>query len=520
MPDSGRDRSRRRRASGGPRPVDHAPGYRFLERADGLRIEHPQRHAVDLRIAPPRIEIASASRRLSHSLFVSPIGLARLVAGALLGAPDTTTGDAFDEVRREIWTISRMLEPVRRALLRRHAPDFAAIEDLMLPMRGTMPRLARSPIFYRFPYLVSDVRRFRAAAIALAFLEDDLWPHRPLVDRRRPHVRELCRHMANWRGLFSPDATPYRSLDRTLMNLPDGIPPALVCALRDVRLERPIVDRLELLFLLQCLALARERRQPLPWLRALQHASAAAVVGGLERIAAATHRRTLAADDPSDVRFAATYLIDAQVGAVARFEHVISHAIRAHAGLQRGQPRGNRRVEGDHLDSLAFRRDTPVAMPPLPPPAVPGLRFLATVGEIHDEGRAMGHCIGLYAGRAVRGECFLFHAEHGGVAASVEVGADGRVHQAAGPDNRTNAAVEWARCTLAAWTRAWPARGRARDRLDDDPATSTFLARATRQQRRLMAQVEALERRLVSETRQRVQATRARARRMRTPTLH
>src|SRR5262249_11125685 len=157
------------------------------------------------------------------------------------------------------------LQGVRRALLERHAPDFLAVEDRMRKIRGGVPRLARSPLLYRTPYLVRDVCRFRAAAIALAFLEDELWPRPATGDAAPPGDRTVCGAMSAWRGLFAPDLVPYRSLDRTLMNLPDAVHPALVCSLRHVRLERAVVDPIELQLLLQCVALARQRREPIPW---------------------------------------------------------------------------------------------------------------------------------------------------------------------------------------------------------------------------------------------------------------
>ena len=46
----------------------------------------------------------------------------------------------------------------------------------------------------------------------------------------------------------------------------------------------------------------------------------------------------------------------------------------------------------------------------------------------------MRHCIASYAGKALAGESFLFHIEHRGEVASVEVDTRGRVLQAYGPE--------------------------------------------------------------------------------------
>lgn len=467
MPAADRERGRRRAATGRRRGGARTAPYRFLERHDGVRVEHPRHPAVDLRVDGRWIVITSATRRTRCPLFTASVGLARMVASAVLGRPSARSDEDFDAVRREIWALREPLQRARRRLLDRHAADYSAVEQRMLAIRGTVPRLARSRLFYRTPHLARDVRRFRAAAIALAFLEDELWPRALAARGRPPRLVDLYRLMRAWRGLFAPGGVTYRSLDRVLMNLPDGIYPALVCALRHVRLERPVTDVVELHLLLECVALAHQRGQRLPWLHALQHARAAAIRAGLARIAAATHRPALDPADPSDLRFVASYLLDAQSGAAERFEHVVGQAIRRHAEVcRRPAPadRGAGAAAPSRLGRAGWRPaldlDAPTASPPLPPPDVAGLRFLATVGEVVDEGRRMQHCIGVYAARALRGDCFLFHAEHDGASASIEVGAEGRVRQAAGPENRRNAACDWAQRELGRWIAGWPAGAR------------------------------------------------------------
>jgi len=94
---------------------------------------------------------------------------------------------------------------------------------------------------------------------------------------------------------------------------------------------------------------------------------------------------------------------------------------------------------------------TPTARPPFALPEVAGIRFLATVGEVVEEGQRMGHCIGNYAAAAVAGDCYLFHVDYQGDSASVEVGSDGIVRQAAGPENADNPATRWGKRQLRDW---------------------------------------------------------------------
>ncbi len=63
----------------------------------------------------------------------------------------------------------------------------------------------------------------------------------------------------------------------------------------------------------------------------------------------------------------------------------------------------------------------------------------------------MEHCVGTYALQASRGDCFLFHIDHAGETATVEVSPRGHVLQACGPKNCQNLATEWGAKVLSAW---------------------------------------------------------------------
>lgn len=116
-------------------------------------------------------------------------------------------------------------------------------------------------------------------------------------------------------------------------------------------------------------------------------------------------------------------------------------AIRWHRECWREQPEEATR----HLSD-----DTLTAVPPIPLPQVEGIRFLATVGDLDNESNTLQHCIRHYAKRAGDGECYLFHVEHEGEQASVEVSPSGFVAQSQGPRNSQNRATEWGeRCLVA-----------------------------------------------------------------------
>lgn len=114
------------------------------------------------------------------------------------------------------------------------------------------------------------------------------------------------------------------------------------------------------------------------------------------------------------------------------------------------------------------------ALPPIPLPSVPGCRFLATVGEIIQEGESMHHCIGTRARAAVRGDAFLFHVELGAERASAELDTAGRVVEVSGPCNTRNAACDHAVKVLKRWGRSF-----FPDSLGEAPSTTDGVVAAT-----------------------------------------
>jgi hypothetical protein len=106
------------------------------------------------------------------------------------------------------------------------------------------------------------------------------------------------------------------------------------------------------------------------------------------------------------------------------------------------------------LDKLGGDRSTEA--PPILVPEDLDILFLSNVKEVCEEGAKMNNCVASYAGRAARGQCYLFHVSHAGEEATVEVDWAGRVVQAAGPNNRMNAAARWGRRVLGRWGAAFP----------------------------------------------------------------
>jgi hypothetical protein len=259
-------------------------------------------------------------------------------------------------------------------------------------------------------------------------------------------VDQALEMMENWRGLFSPTGEPYRSLDRTLMNLPGGIPPGLAACLSLVYLDRPVFSRSELVVL----TLHEQRR----FERELQRRNEAVFRSASEdRIARATRliakhiRNPLSTRRTTDLKFVVGFLMDYPEEHMGNIVGLAERSIRWH----------RQQLEQDTERILGrLGRNTPTEPPPIPVPQDPSVRFLSDVKDVCDEGILMNNCVASYAGGAARGTSYLFHVSHAGEEATIEVDRAGRVVQATGPRNRTNAASRWGRRVLGRWGKGFP----------------------------------------------------------------
>ena len=276
-------------------------------------------------------------------------------------------------------------------------------------------------------WTIRDIGKYRGAA-AIAYLASGETDSNPAG-------------LDNWLSILSPDGESYTSLNRTLMNLPGNILPSLLKNLRSVRLTRPIMDRVELIAL--CAYLQKHQRDARPYVGIFMNARR-------DEISRAINLFT-----NSEVSLRGQKQIIGIIEDIADYSEPHTGRLVGLAERSREWHLQDQRVRV--LKSNNLNEDDAVAQPPISLPEVQGITFLNTVGAILAEGNALHHCAASCAPKAHKGHSYIFHADHGGRTATIEVDPFLRtVTQARGPYNKSNEATRWAERILAKWAQELP----------------------------------------------------------------
>lgn len=410
----------------------------------GFRVTLDSRH-VEVELDPWRLRVRSAGS--SDEDF--DVASATMLNDAILERLDPPTRGPLRRLTPSRWSISKGVQRYHRDLLRRVPRQVYRVHERVRrePAMRSSALHTRAEFFER-RHLVSDVLKYRAAAIAVSSAQELCPPNSPWL-----YVEASLDLLESWLDLFSPDGRAYGSLRRSLMNLAPSVPAYMLPLLRRFRLPRPITDSLELTTL--CTALFEQRRgfhHVDVWegrLRILAHANATEIEEGVGRVLVHTHRH----DDLDSVTAITAFIrfLDFPESHAGRLGGLVEKAIRWHV-----------RVNGRNFEPLLELADlpvelrsldTPTARPRFPIPDDRRICFLDTVGSVLREGQEMGHCVATRAGAAVRGTAHLFHVEMNGEKATVQLNRAGRVVEAAGPGNSDNQAVRWAVELFADWIR-------------------------------------------------------------------
>jgi hypothetical protein len=323
--------------------------------------------------------------------------------------PPADKGKPFPGLKR--WVVKQTAKAVGKRLHQHWKRLLAQVNPIVLEVQRkmfaatmTLGDLASDEELYRHKGVVDDIINYRAAAIAAVnvgylahchvhirseggygaaqldaqqeYLLQLVGPHGlDLCSRIRPgeRVRRLLHRihielMKNWRDLFSDTGRTYASLDRTLMDLPGGIPGTLVSKLNRWHLERPYTERLELMALLLYGECDSKHNA-----HVFQHARVPDIKRAMRRVADATHHE-LSPRRTKDVKLVVDYLADYPEEHAGDISGLARRSIEWH-GEQHD------REIGEELDRSGV--DTETALPPKLHD-IDDLAFLQTVADVRE----------------------------------------------------------------------------------------------------------------------------------------
>jgi len=259
----------------------------------------------------------------------------------------------------------------------------------------------------------------------------------------------------DWKAFFSCAGQAYRSLNRTLMAFPGGIPNTLISRFPFMELSRPVTTRLELVTQLT-LHEQLEKCVYGPDTLVSQHwAARIAAKATHDEIVRALRRFCSHEHLPVRAKGAVIYQLSLSIAmycAECPPEH--NGTIVGLTEKVLGWIDGKIALKVAQIDRKALT--TP---PPIPLPTQSGIHFLASAAAIIEEGEHMSNCIADYTDSALTGSVYLFHIDHStGVASTMVNASTGTVEQSYGPGRRprTNKASAYGKHALARWAKGLP----------------------------------------------------------------
>ena len=281
------------------------------------------------------------------------------------------------------------------------------------------------------PYFLSDIKNYRATGISVLYDYKNKWKE-------------------DWAYSFSSTGNKYRTLMRTIMNIPGGIYYPQVVDLNNVLLSEPILTRIRMIAYNTLISKSFNGTESEAYMRVVRKSSHDELRNAVKMVW--YHSPTSATKDfrnTSEIYRAFRYIFD--------YPHDIgdwnivglaTRSVEYHQNIERHNAILREKEEKENEEFMKSN----VALPPIPLPSDDGVKFLDTVKSIFDEGDTMKHCISGYAQGAHRGHHYLFHVDYKGEMASVQVSArDGRVIQSHGIRNQENEASKHGQIILGQW---------------------------------------------------------------------
>lgn len=403
-----------------PEPVKPKSKYTFIETDRGVMIQREGGLAVEVYYDDTWIRIdsnahAAVGRRELYDYRGIVDRFAEWFTENLMGwAGKSSQREAKEMVAR---ALSKRFKPHWERIVNEIAPpEIAKIAKAMwsstLRPAAVLHWDERLYFDDEFAYLRSDLMKYHACRVICA-----AWGLQARLDSDISVLKD-------WRGLVAP-TVPNKALNKTLDKMARGIRYEDVLRLSTMRLEKPITDRLTLVFVL--------------------------CAGGHHNYG--IHERIVVQADAAQIKEASQRHApgdwvknNSKVSEIERLARWILDYPEAYGGDLVGLAQRSREwheAGGHHHQTI----DTSQA---LPKPNVDlgmlegyGIHFLDTVGAVYAEGESMHHCVGSYATKAAGGGCYLFHVDYEGAEATVEVSPTGDVLQACGPMNQRNKACDY-----------------------------------------------------------------------------
>lgn len=318
----------------------------------------------------------------------------------------------------------------------------------------------------RVNYILKHKREFR-------YLIDDLLKY-PAARMAILHGYGMEEHalLHDWKTAFAYDAKVYTSLNKTLMNFPNGVVFYDALGLGELKLPEPVTTRIRAYAyamigrssaafryksreILANIILKSSDEDIKKAIRYMWHYFPNTYTGDFRKVKGIEHAFTLIFDYP------ASMIGDWDIMGLCKRSEVYQHDLELQERMreqeyeQRRQKWQEEQKEQQEKweKEQALIKHSKTALPPIPLPKEDYIGFLDTYGMVVQEGTLMGHCIASYAESAVRGHCYLFHVNYEGEQASVEVSPQGFVSQSYGPKDSINKASEHGRMVLGKWAK-------------------------------------------------------------------
>jgi hypothetical protein len=243
------------------------------------------------------------------------------------------------------------------------------------------------------------------------------------------HRPQFINHDEDWKAFYSLDNKQYGHLNKTLMNIKYPVRFDILLKLRELRLPRPVLSRTELYSLI---------------------------------LSVSRFKNIVVKSDKNEILKAVRYFNqinqrDVKCNSFNQFNQFwidINDYPENYYGTIKGLvKRSHEWHERQLRDGIVrsakrngYYTGQKLAIPPFSLEKLDKkIKFLDTVGKLCDEGIKLGHCVGTYSDRAVRGRSFIFSIEYQKELATLELVANPWVvNQCRGPRNRPNKASKWA----------------------------------------------------------------------------